>query len=134
MLSLNPLFNVKICSMARPRKMDEEKRDFTIRVRVTPSEKKQLVKYAGQQGLTTSDFMRLRSISSAPLFRKATPERAAFIKNLAELGKIGSNVNQIARALNQSPEAIVPSQLLTNALHGIDTLTHQLINLLANGH
>ena len=120
--------------MARPRKTGEEKRDFTIRVRVTPTEKKLLVKYAEQQGLTTSDFMRLRSISSTPLFRKATPERAAFIRNLAELGKIGSNVNQIARVMNQQPEASVPSQLLINTLHGIDTLTHQLINILANGH
>lgn len=120
--------------MARPRKAGEEKREFTIRVRVTPAEKKQLVKYAEQQGLTTSDFMRLRSISSTPLFRKATPERAAFIKNLAELGKIGSNVNQIARVLNQQQEAAVPNQLLTDALHGIDTLTHHLINLLAHGH
>lgn len=120
--------------MARPKKTGEEKRDFTIRVRVTPAEKKQLVKSAQQQGLTTSDFMRVKSISSAPLFKKATPERAAFIKNLAELGKIGSNVNQIARALNQGQGATLPNQLLDNALHGIDTLTHQLINLLANGH
>ena len=120
--------------MARPHKTGEETRDFTIRVRVTPAEKKRLKTSADEQGLTVSDFMRLNSLSTAPLFKRATPERAEFIMTLAQLGKIGSNVNQIARALNQRQGASVPYPVLDDALRSIDTVTRHLITLLTHGH
>jgi uncharacterized protein (DUF1778 family) len=87
--------------MARPLKGGGDKRESIIRVRFTAAEKIQIQKAASSRGLTVSDFIRVLAINASPLFRKATPERAAFIKGLAELGKIGSNLNQIARAINR---------------------------------
>lgn len=123
--------------MARPLKQGSEKRVFTIRVRCTEAEKILLKESATHEGLTVSDFMRLTAIHSTPLFRKATPERAAFIKGLGELGKIGSNVNQIARALNRQQNGDgtgAPDDLIDYTLQGIDTLTRNLINMLQHGH
>lgn len=125
--------------MARPRKYTDEKRVFTVRVRLTPVERIQLVDAANEAGMTLSDFMRVKTISAIPFIKKATPERAAFIRGLAELGKIGSNVNQIARALNrnktdQAAGFRVPMQIIEQAMHGIETLTRHLIQMVGHGH
>lgn len=124
--------------MARPEKDAAEKRDIVIRVRLTRPEKKHLLNAAEIEGLTLSDFLRLRALSTLPRRRKPSVERAAFILGLAELGKIGSNVNQIARALNRrdigATGSEVSPELVNHALHGVDTLSHHLLSLLEHGH
>jgi len=124
--------------MARPLKSVGEKRTETIRVRVTPTEKKTLLKSSENEGYTISDFMRLKSINAIPRGRKATPERAAFIRGLGELSKIGSNLNQIARALNRrqdSPELKGFSVgTLEHVLAHVDSLASQLLTLAEHGH
>lgn len=125
--------------MARPQKESDDKRDLTIRVRVTPAEKRRIWQMALDAGYTPSDFMRLRTMSvTQPLRRVPTPDRAVLLNLMAELGKIGSNVNQIARSLNRSDEtgqlAGINTDDIHQAMHSVDALTSHFLNLLSNGH
>jgi len=122
--------------MARPQKDDADKREFTIRVRVTASEKLRIWQMAADSGYTPSDFMRLRTMAAAqPLRHKPTPERELLLNVMAELGKIGSNVNQIARSLNSRDEtgqlASIDTDEINQAMQGLDDLTAQLLKLLS---
>lgn len=124
--------------MARPIKNGDDKRDFTIRVRVTSAEKIQIWQIAAEASLTPSDLMRVRTIGVAPKRRMPTPDRTVLLNFLAELGKIGSNVNQIARALNRRSETgelvgVNPDDI-TLAMNSVDLLTTHIATLLENGH
>lgn len=125
--------------MARPKKDTAQKRDCMIRFRVNKSELLQFKQAADNAGLSVSDFVRVKSVAALPRHRKATPERAALIRGLAELGKIGSNLNQIARSLNRKAltdgNSFMPDNAqISHALAGADALTLHLIKLLENGH
>ena len=122
--------------MARPQKESADKRDLTIRVRVTAPEKLRIWQMAAQAGYTPSDFMRVRTIAAAqPLRHKPTPERELLLNVMAELGKIGSNVNQIARQLNSRDEtgqlAGIDTDDINQAMQGLDALTAQMLKLLS---
>ncbi|MBD2704810.1 plasmid mobilization relaxosome protein MobC [Spirosoma sp. BT702] len=120
--------------MARPQKDGADKRDLTIRVRVTSAEKLRIWQMAADNGYTPSDFMRLRTMAATqPLRRVPTPERELLLNVMAELGKIGSNVNQIARHLNSRDETghgIDPEDI-NQAMQGLDALTAQVLKLLS---
>ncbi len=121
--------------MARPNKGETEKRSIMLRLRLTAAEKKSLQAVADNAGLSISDFVRGKALSAQPLHRKATPERAALIKGLAGLGKIGSNINQIARVMNrlQNDAAPLPQQIIDDALTQIESLSQHLIKILSHG-
>jgi uncharacterized protein (DUF1778 family) len=72
-------------------------------MRCTPDEHAQLEAAANRAGLTVSAFMRHQCLGTAGprAVRRAPVERAALSQLLAQLGKCGSNLNQIARALNR---------------------------------
>ncbi len=123
--------------MPRPIKAGELKRDYIVRVRVTASEKNLLKKAADESGYTLSDFVRVKSLNAVPRFRKPTPERAAMLQGLSELGKIGGNLNQIAKGINSAmlTGTLAPtSQQVRHALVQLDLLTTQLLTALENGH
>lgn len=105
-----------------------------LRVRVSTLEKRQLEDLAAQAGLTLSDFMRNRSLGSKPRTIKATPEEAVFIKGLAEIGKLASNVNQIAKALNTIAKRgdlfTVPTEQINRTLDGLDALAAFITKLM----
>jgi hypothetical protein len=87
--------------MARPTKAREAKRDKIFRFCLTAAEREKLEELAKEAGLTPSDFARVKTIGGKATIKKATPERQVLIGLQAELNKVGSNVNQIARALNR---------------------------------
>ena len=109
-----------------------------LRLRVTADEKKLVDSNAATAGLTTSDFIRASILHTKPVRRVATPNQELLIRLKGEIGKIGSNVNQIARALNQRNEdgkiTPVPDKVIINAMNGVDTLTKHLLELITNGH
>ena len=122
--------------MARPHTDPAAKLDQTIRVRVTATEKYLIWQRAKESGQTPSDFMRLKTIASAPSRRVPTPEREALLRLMAELGKIGSNVNQIARVLNTTngtATGIDPHEV-ARTLQSVDALTAEVLILLRHGH
>lgn len=123
--------------MARPHKDSDDKRELTIRVRVTLAEKNLIWQRAQESGHTPSDFMRLKTIAGQPSRRVPTPEREVLLHLMAELGKIGGNVNQIARLLNrdgQGPSSGINPDSVTQAMASVDALTAQLLALLGHGH
>ena len=124
--------------MARPQKDGADKRDFTIRVRVTSAEKLRIWQMAAEAGYTPSDFMRLRTMASQPLRRVPTPDREALLHLMAELGKIGSNINQITRVLNSVDDmtqlALIDTDAINQAMQSLDELNAQTLKLLSGGH
>lgn len=120
--------------MARPSKDDTTKRILTIRIRVTQAEKTLIWQQAREAGHTPSDYLRVRALASPPVRRVPTPDRAVLLQLLAELGKIGSNVNQIARSLNSYQHPVIRPDSITDAMTGVDDLTAQILNILRDGH
>lgn len=108
-----------------------------LHIRLTDDEKKQLTDMAKEHGLSLSDFVRVTVIRSQPVTPKAKPDRALFIRTLGELGKIGSNVNQIAHELHR--ERIVgkghhvPDHIVQGALANVKALSNQLLSILQDG-
>jgi len=76
-------------------------------MRCTPGEYAQLAVAAERAGLTVGAFMRQQCLGTAgPRATRRPPvERAALAQILAQMGKCGSNLNQIARVLNSSGDA-----------------------------
>ncbi|OQP49061.1 plasmid mobilization protein [Niastella populi] len=105
-----------------------------LHIRMHEKEKDQLSVLAKEHGLSISDLVRVTVIRSQPVMPKAKPDRALFIRTLGELGKIGSNVNQIAHELHR--ERIVgnghhvPDRIIEGALTGVKTLSDELIHIL----
>jgi hypothetical protein len=123
--------------MPRPKKSSTDRRNKRIEIRLTGGEESMLACAAADAGLTVSDDIRKLALGIKPIRQMATPERAALIKGLAELGKVGSNINQIAKALNteiakgQKP---VVGERISESLIAIQTLSTHLIKCLTNGH
>lgn len=125
--------------MARPQKGGDDKRAIMIRVRFTASEKSKLLELAAQAGLTPSDFIRVRTVGGSAQIKKATKDRAALIRLTAELNKVGSNINQIARALNrrneEGAEIGVSPQIIEMGLSDFDHLSRLIAKELGyDGH
>lgn len=123
--------------MARPHKETADQRSFMLRTRLTGSEKSRLDALAKEAGFTTSDHVRKLVLGNIPTRNVPNPDRELLLKLLAELHKLGSNVNQIARALNVSLKKgqpfDVPEHVLTSALYGVDTVTRFIQTTLKDG-
>lgn len=123
--------------MTRPHMEREDRRTVIFKVRLTAQEKKILLELAANAGLSPSDFVRVRTVGSKPERRKATPDRAILIKLQAELNKVGSNANQIARAYNRRADSDtltgIDEAFLQETLQGIRTLTAHIAKELGHG-
>jgi hypothetical protein len=75
-------------------------------VRLTPAERSTLDAAAERAGLSLAGYARSQLLAAPPVRQARRPpiERVELARLLAQLGKIGSNVNQIARALNSTGE------------------------------
>lgn len=122
--------------MARPPKPPEKKRKATVKCHVTEADKIRFEELAFENGLTISDLIKLKVLGTEPKRRKATPERAILIRHLANLGRIGSNINQIARALNSGRNAFdMPPNIISEALTELNKLSNRIFdNLDTHGH
>jgi hypothetical protein len=88
---------------------------------------------AQNASLTPSDFIRSRTIDAAAKIKKATPERAILITALGQLGKIGSNINQVARELNRRDDGAlseVSAAIIDGALLELKELTTKILKLM----
>jgi len=98
------------------KKIEGEKREKRICFRISESEYLQVVQNAGLLGVTPTRYCQLLALQTKVKAPKITPEIGR--KLLAELGKLGSNANQIARALNQKAE---PNDKMLNEVERIRT-------------
>lgn len=90
----------------------EQKRDWSkvrrsphayVTVWLTPEQRAYIERQAEAAGVSMSEYMKAAAMAVEPVRRRPQPsvDRRVCGTILAELGKIGSNVNQIARAVNQ---------------------------------
>jgi hypothetical protein len=84
---------------------EKRERQEGIRLRVNEAEKADIQARAEKAGLSVSGYLRAVAFGSDThqprAARRPPAEKATLAKLLGELGKIGSNLNQIAHRLNQ---------------------------------
>lgn len=85
----------------RPKLDPEEKRSQLLKSYVTPDEYTLIKVKCSMAGMTTSDFLRSLALDQE-IDTSANPKELKKIR--AELGKIGSNINQIAKAVNSGED------------------------------
>lgn len=77
-------------------------RDYILPIRLSQDERAVVEAAAERAGLSVGSYAR-QTLLGAPTprqVRRPPVERKELVKLLAELGKIGSNLNQIAKAVN----------------------------------
>lgn len=91
-------------------------RDTHLKIRITPEEKAALKALAKSHDMTLADFVRQRVGEAKPVGRepkKVGEFRRADPMLLANIGRVGSNLNQIARWANQYKSAAEASAVIT---------------------
>jgi hypothetical protein len=86
----------------RPRITDTEKRKLLISARVRQDELATIEGRAAENNIPLSDFIRQQALSGAILVRRS---RRLSAIDRHDLARIGSNLNQIARACNTTGDA-----------------------------
>jgi hypothetical protein len=86
---------------------ETRKRTFSVRVRLDDGEQINLESRAGEAGLSLPAYLRATGLGAAgPRARRRPPlERELLAHTNASLNRIGNNLNQIAKALNQAEAA-----------------------------
>lgn len=82
---------------------EKRKKSIPVTSRYDEAEFTQLDEAASRAGLTRASFQRVQSLGTPPKTRstrRAPIEREMLAKGLGQLGKVGSNLNQLARAAN----------------------------------
>lgn len=90
------------------RKSDKRQRTEVLFARVTPEEKSAVVARADRAGMATAAFMRALALGDpGPRARRTPPVNHIALRQIvADLGRIGNNLNQLARGMNmgEAPE------------------------------
>ncbi len=83
-------------------KSENRQRTQRLTFRVLPKERDEFVCRCEEAGLTKADYFRQKCLEDKPLRkRKKLPVEAQLLaKYLAHVGKIGSNINQVAKNAN----------------------------------
>jgi hypothetical protein len=89
---------------------DKRQRGETVTVRLTKDERATLDALASRSGLTAGAFMRAAAFGDAgPRAQRRPPaDHKALRHLLGECGRIGNNLNQIARSLHARGWVIIP--------------------------
>ena len=88
--------------MTRPQKETDMKREHRVTIRLTDTEFSIIENAAEQAEMSISEYMRTQTMEGKVNARFEIVADVAEIKKLiGEFGKIGSNLNQIARYFNQ---------------------------------
>ena len=102
---------------------DTRKKTFLVTSRYDPDEFAELDNAASKAGLTRASFQRVQSLATKPKTRstrRAPIERELMAKVLGQLGKIGSNMNQLAHAAHMGHADRIEIKLTVQAMR--DTL------------
>ena len=81
---------------------ERRRKTHTVTSRFSPEEMKELDEAASEAGLTRASFVRARTLA-APVTRptkRASIDRQLLARLLAQMARVGNNLNQIARAAN----------------------------------
>lgn len=105
-------------------------RNRTIRVRASTEELARMQDLAKARGLSLSDLIRRAALGGRMPARSFDQAHAALLaRTLAELGRIGGNVNQLSRRANAGKLSGHDAEL-TATLAGIDALRERIRDML----
>lgn len=109
---------------------EKRRRGDTITVRLTPDERAAIDDLSMRKGLSVGAFMRAAALGDpGPRARPRVPVDAKLLRRLlGEVGRVGNNLNQIARRLN-ADKAVEPRELRT-ALAAQDELRVAILTAL----
>lgn len=97
--------------MSRPRLDPAARRTVTLGIRCTPTERSQVRAAAAAEGITSAAFARRVLLAAATDRRRLDIRPSSLHPEVRrELGRLGNNLNQIARALNSARE-MSPNEL-----------------------
>jgi uncharacterized protein (DUF1778 family) len=123
--------------MPRPALPKHQLKRVLIQLRLTSEEKSLLIFYAKSLGLTITDFVKSRTLHKPPRIKKANFDREVLIRLLSELGKIGSNLNQIAKFMNSQKTTFysvtVKEAYIVQVLSEVQQLSDRILKELDNG-
>jgi hypothetical protein len=113
----------------KPKKSKSEtrKKGKIIGVRVDPVELAEIQAKAESAGLTVASFIRINTLENVITETRTAPslDRILLSQLLGQLGKIGSNINQIARRMNEGGS--VGADRVTAACDEFSVLRDELI-------
>lgn len=106
-----------------------------IQLRTNEEDKAKLMELAKEAGMTITDFVKSCTLNKTPRQQVAKPDRQVLIRLHSELGKIGSNVNQIAKVMNETKAytATVKEVVIIQTLDIITTLSNHILKELGRG-
>jgi len=106
------------------------KRPAPFSVRLSDDERKELVRRAEAAGLSIGGYWKSAVFNTAPPRKSRRPrtDTAELAKLLGQLGRVGNNLNQLARTLNY--EGSVEILQLDNALKDLSDMRAAVMNVL----
>jgi hypothetical protein len=102
-LSVTASFPLSDAALPMSHGSEKRKRDTHLTIRLTKAERADIKAKADRKGLTEGSYARdvLLDAPAPRQVRRPPIERRELARLLGELGKVGSNINQLAKASNQ---------------------------------
>ena len=122
--------------MARPKKEKELKRNHPVMLRFNDTEYEIITENAKGAGLPLAEFLRRQVMEKRVTVKYEIVADVPELKKLvAEFGKIGSNLNQIARHLNQGGiHSQEMRQAINKCITGIYEMKYEVIKMAGDFH
>jgi len=122
--------------MARPKKEKELKRNHPVMLRFTDTEYEIITENAAKAGLPLAEFLRRQVMKGKVIAKYEIVADIPELKKLtAEFGKIGSNLNQIARHFNQGGiHSQEMRQTINRCIAEIYEMKYEVIKMAGNFH
>ena len=89
----------------KPRKSETRKRNHVKSLRLDDQELSTFLKNAQEAGMSPGDYFRMKCCGTTPRRSKKIEgqvDEKIFVSMMGQLGKWGSNLNQIAKAINKA--------------------------------
>ena len=122
--------------MTRPQKETDMKREHRVTIRLTDTEFSIIENAAEQAEMNISEYMRTQTMEGQVNARFEIVADVAEIKKLiGEFGKIGSNLNQIARYFNQG--GIISTEMkneIRKSLRDIYEMKYEVVKMAGDFH
>lgn len=118
---------------AKKKSSNNRQRSMTLRCRALPDEAAQIKKLAEDLGRSVSETLREATLNAKirrPRKQLPSPDRQVLAQLTGQLGKVGSNLNQIARHANRE-QCLDSESELDTTLADCRKLMDQLTKLLA---
>lgn len=114
--------------MARPKKTPDEQLTYRANFRATTLQGQQIEQAAAEAGKTVSDYLLGLAVGAKPRRKKATPERAAIITALTQLGPIRADINQLVK--DRISHKFVNPEQVQRSLAALEDLAYKIHHLL----